>query len=457
MSYILIVDDEAPFRKLMEKIVSAAGFDVQCEASGEAALKRVETQVPALVFLDLKMVPGGLDGLQTLERIRNLSAELPVVLITGYGEVGVAVSAMKLKAFDFLEKPIDLNDVRRILRELFEHTPEGPPKIAFGGLIPASEKFQETLQVMAAAADSSAPILITGESGTGKEVAAEFIHQKSPYSAGPLVKINCSAIPEELLESEMFGVERGAFTGALKSRTGKFELAHKGTLLLDEIGDMKVSLQAKLLRVIQDKQVERLGSGFSRKVDVRILASTNLDLKKQIKLGKFREDLYFRLAVFECYLPPLRERKKDTLPLALYFIKQFSTNRPKRLDSDSERFLINYSWPGNIRELRNAIERSSVLARGGIIRPKHLPPSVLNDTVSASRQDPCAGREERVGSIFSNSGIKKLESGVSIHDIEREIIIEALEANQGNRTQTARNLGMSRRALQYKIKRYKIT
>ncbi len=441
VDYVLIVDDEEPFRRLLETTVAAMGPAVQGVGSGEAALEHIDRATPALVLLDLRMGPRSLDGLATLGEIRSRFGDLPVALITGYGDVPSAVAAMKLGALDFLEKPIDLDDVRRLVAEVVgaadhEATGEARP-LPFGGITPVDAHFQSRLQLLAAAAESDAPVLIGGESGTGKEVAASFVHARSTRAEAPFVKVNCAAIPGSLLESEMFGHEAGAFTGAGHATAGRFEAADGGTLLLDEIAEMAPALQAKLLRVLQEKELERVGGTTTRAVDVRVVATTNQDLQQAIAQKSFREDLYFRLNVFEVVLPPLRDHRADILPLAKHFIERYAAGKRRKLSDRAAEALQKHLFPGNVRELGNAMERAVILARGGVIRVEHLPPT-MGDSPPAA---PAPSGEAVV-------------AGTTVHDMERELIVKTLAAQDGNRTHAAKALGMSRRALLYKIKRY---
>ena len=441
MTYVLIVDDEAPFRRMLEATVRGAGIEARGVDSGEAALRAIDAEAPALVLLDLRMAPRNLDGVETLRHIRGRFGDLPVALISGYGDVPSAVAAMKLGALDFLEKPIDLGEVRRLLREVSSERvaqSDGATPLPFGGITPTNPRFQSTLELLAAAADSVAPVLVRGESGTGKELAAAFVHARSPRADGPFVKVNCAAIAPTLLESEMFGHEAGAFTGADKAQPGRFEVADGGTLLLDEITEMAPGLQAKLLRVIQEKELERVGSSKTRRVDVRVLATTNRDMQVAIEEGRFREDLYFRLNVFEVVLPPLRDHPEDILPLAQHFLAELSPHQRRKLSPEAATLLGRHGWPGNVRELRNAMERAAILARGGIIHPSHLPPTIGSVTDVPDRSGAPA-------------------PGGTVQQMERQLIVETLAAHDGNRTHTAKALGLSRRALLYKIKRYAIS
>jgi len=301
-----------------------------------------------------------------------------------------------------------------------------------------SAALQETFETIRLVAPSDYPVLVTGESGTGKELVAAYAHEHSRFAGGPLVKVNCAAIPGELLESEMFGVERGAFTGAHRATRGRFREAHGGTLLLDEIGELDLGLQAKLLRVLQDMIVQPVGSSRTYEVDTRLVATTNRDLRDAIAQGRFREDLFFRLAVFEIAIPPLRERTGDILPLARLFARELADGRTPRLAPDTEALLVDHGWPGNVRELRNVLERAVILARGGVIQPAHLPPGLVGAATTTRAEAVRPAPSERT----------------TLQDMERQLIADTLAANRGNRSQTARDLGLSRRALYYKLDRY---
>ena len=436
---MLIVDDEAAFRQMMVAAVEGHGRRCRAVSSGEGALEDAQLQAPGLVFLDLRLGVGVMDGIATLRALQAQHAGLPVVLVTGYGDVRLAVEAMRLGALDFLEKPLDLAELRRILDAVVPsaHPEAKASPVRFGGIEPAPGPIRAMLELLELAAASSVPLLVTGESGTGKELVASFAHERSAYSNGPMVKVNCAAIPGELLESEMYGVEKGAFTGAQRSTIGRFREADGGTLLLDEIGELDLSLQAKLLRVLQDKLVQPVGSGRSHQVDLRLVATTNRDLHRAIEQGRFREDLYFRLAVFELVIPPLRERPGDILPLARLLARELAEGRVPRLAPETEARLQAHPWPGNVRELRNVMERAVILSRGGVIQPGHLPPGMSN----ASRVPEPPAASDRSG------------SPTTLLEIERQLIVDTLAANAGNRSKTARDLGLSRRALYYKLDR----
>ena len=442
MAYVLIVDDERAFRSMLSDVVGGEGLSVRTASSGEQALDLVAEQRPSLVLLDLRMGPGAMNGLETLEAMTAKHADLPVVMVTGFGDVQTAVAAMKAGALDFLEKPVDLAEVRAILHRVLG--PAGTEEegarsaVPFGGITPADAPMRDAVELLARVAKTDAVVLIAGESGTGKELAATFIHRQSDRHAGPFVKVNCAAIPGGLLEAEMFGCCAGAYTGATRARKGRFAAAEGGTLLLDEIAEMDVAMQAKLLRVLQEREFEPVGSSRPKKADVRVVAATNRSLPDALAEGSFREDLYYRLNVFEVVLPPLRERPGDILPLAEHFAREFSPDRARRLSEPVEDLFLQHPWPGNIRELRNAIERAVILARGGVIHPEHLPPNI-DPQGSEARTTPPAFRAR---------------AGASMHEMERDLIARTLAALDGNRTRAAESLGISRRALQYKIKRY---
>jgi len=447
MTHVLIVDDEAAFRQMLEAAVVAAGFAAQTAPNGERALELAAADAPALVFMDLNMGTRAMSGLEALEEFRARHPEVPVVLVTAFGDVQTAVAAMKSGALDFLEKPVDLDDVRRILGAALgpDDAAGADPAAAapvFGGIATASPAMRAAVELLAAAAGSDAPVLITGESGTGKELAAAFVHERSARRDGPFVKVNCAAIPSGLLEAEMFGAAAGAFTGATRAREGRFEAAEGGTLLLDEIAEMDNGLQAKLLRAIQEKEYEPVGGVRPRRADVRIVASTNRAVEAAIRSGALREDLYFRLNVFEVALPPLRERRDDIVPLARCFVRELAGDRPRRLAAETEAALEAHAWPGNVRELRNTIERAVILARGGVVHPEHLPPNVTADGPGFEASRTPAPSPPR--------------AGTKVHDMERQLIVETLARTLGNRTRAAESLGMSRRALLYKLKRYDI-
>jgi DNA-binding NtrC family response regulator len=429
---VLIVDDDAGQRSLLTTFLKSQGFDIKTVASGEEALSALKETEFGMMISDVRMP--GLTGLDTLRIARQTHPTLPVLLVTAYADIREAVGAMRDGAVNYLAKPIDLDELLRTVQQATGQRSSGP-KLADerqlpGSIVAQSPLMQALFRDAALVAPSESRILITGESGTGKEVLADVIHAWSARNAGPLVKVNCAAIPETLLESELFGHEKGSFTGAFQQRTGRFEEAGGGTIFLDEISEMSPQLQAKLLRITQDGRFRRVGSGKEMHTNARLLAATNRNLELQIKNGQFREDLFYRLNVVELGVPPLRERREDILPLAAHFIAQFSKDKA-RFSSAVTECLEQYAWPGNVRELRNAMERAALLSRGEIILPDHLP----------SRVREALARPSGAASVDP----QRLE------EIENEAIAHALQKHNYNRTETARALGISRRALTYKL------
>ena len=433
---ILIVDDDAGQRSLLDSFLAGQGFETLPVSSGEQALETLRTREIGMMISDVRMP--GLSGLETLRRARQQHATLPVLLVTAYADIREAVGAMRDGAVNYLSKPIDLDELLASVRHATGLSAEAPLKLSQGRQLPAwliarSPLMQSVLRDVSLIAPSESRVLITGESGVGKEVVADVIHAWSARSAGPLVKINCAAIPETLLESELFGHETGAFTGASAQRIGRFELANAGTIFLDEIAEMSPPLQAKLLRVTQDGQFQRVGSNTEIQTNARILAASNRNLEEEVKKGRFREDLFYRLNVVELNIPPLRERREDILPLASYFITEFTKGRA-RFSAAVPVCLERYAWPGNVRELRNAMERASLLSQGELIVPEHLPARVT----TASQQAGAAGEP---------ADAERLER------IEHQAVSLALRRHDFNRTEAAKALGISRRALLYKLQR----
>lgn len=434
---ILIVDDDAGQRSLLDSFLRSQGFETVPAASGEIALEVLRTQEINMMISDVRMP--GLSGLETLRRARKEHAVLPVLLVTGYADVREAVGAMRDGAINYLSKPIDLDELLITVQQVTGISKATPLQFGLNRELPAHVVAESTLMKAvlhdaSLIAPSESRVLITGESGVGKEVLADVIHAWSSRSAGPLVKVNCAAIPETLLESELFGHEKGAFTGAVAQRIGRFEQANDGTVFLDEVGDMSPPLQAKLLRVTQNGRFSRVGSNRELQTNARMLAATNTNLEEAVKAGRFREDLFYRLNVVELNVPPLRERIADILPLANSFIAELTQGKA-RLSAAAMDYLKRYAWPGNVRELRNAMERAALLSRGELILPEHLP----NRVREAAGQSPVAeaGDTEHLG------------------EIERQAIFQALRTHNFNRTETAKALGISRRALIYKLQRYR--
>ena len=435
---VLVVDDDPAQRSLFASFLEGQGVLVQSAANGEEALAAISRQTPALLISDVRMP--GMTGLELLSKAREAVPGLPVLLVTAYADIRDAVDAMQSGAVNYLEKPIELDELLKQVQR-FTAIP-GPvasevPALP-EGIIAENEEMRRVLRDAALVAPSDSRVLITGESGVGKEVLADLIHAWSPRAGKPLVKVNCAAIPETLLESELFGHEKGSFTGASQLRIGRFEEADGGTMLLDEIAEMAPALQAKLLRVTQSGAFNRVGSNQERSADVRILAATHRDLEQEVAAGRFREDLYYRLNVIELHVPALRARQEDIVPLAQQFLQKFGPGQA-RFSPQALALLEAYAWPGNVRELRNAMERAALLARGPVILPEHLPSRVRE------QEDPTPAAP----AAESSDGVKRME------DIEREAILTALREHGYNRTETAKALGISRRALTYKLRAYR--
>jgi len=432
---ILIVDDDAGQRSLLDSFLKSQGFNTVPVASGEQALGVLRGGEFNMMISDVRMP--GISGLETLRRARQEHAVLPVLLVTAYADIREAVGAMRDGAVNYLAKPIDLDELLASVRQATGLSTVAPLKLSANKRLPdhivaRSPLMQALFRDASLIAPSESRILLTGESGVGKEVLADVIHAWSARASGALVKVNCAAIPETLLESELFGHEKGAFTGAVAQRIGRFELANGGTIFLDEISEMSPQLQAKLLRVTQDGRFQRVGSNMEIHTNARILAASNRIMEDEVKKGRFREDLFYRLNVVELSIPPLRERPEDILPLASAFIAEFTQGRA-RFSSSVGDCLIRYSWPGNVRELRNAMERAALLSRGELILPEHLPARarvVSQPSTTAGPIDP-----------------------QHLEEIEHQAILQALRKHHFNRTETAKALGISRRALIYKLQR----
>lgn len=434
---VLVVDDDPGQRSLLTSFLKGQGFETLAAESGEEALKILENTSVEIMISDVRMP--GISGLETLHRIRERSAALPVLLVTAYPDIREAVGAMRDGAVNYLQKPIDLDELLSTVRKATGLEVSAAPVVAGDKVLPdhivaKGPQMRSVFRDVALVAGSDSRILITGESGVGKEVVADLIHAWSPRSSGPIIKVNCAAIPESLLESELFGHEKGAFTGAQTERKGRFEEADKGTILLDEIAEMSSHLQAKLLRITQDGHFQRLGSNKDRRTNARILAATNRNLEHEVQSGAFREDLFYRLNVMEIYVPPLKDRPEDIIPFSTQFVSEFTNRRP-RFASAVVHCLEKYAWPGNVRELRNAMERASLMCHGELILLEHLP--------------------LRVRQSVPESGSEEKSSAGRLEDIERQAIVQTLRENNFNRTETAKALGISRRALTYKLQRFR--
>jgi two-component system response regulator AtoC len=451
MPNILVVDDKDSMRDMLTQTLSEEGYRVDSAANGKMALELVHNKSYDLVLTDMKMPD--VDGLEVLTGVKENDEDTSVIVMTAYGTVETAVSAMKKGAFDFITKPFDTEHLCVLVNRALENRRMQAENVllrqelmqvsGFTEIIGKSEKMQEICELVKKVSGSDASVLLQGESGTGKELFARAIHSLSLRKDKPFIAINCAAIPHELLENELFGSEKGAFTGAHARKMGKFEIAHTGTIFLDEIGDMDIQLQAKLLRVLQQKNFERLGGTRTVDVDVRVIAATNMDLSQQIAAKHFREDLYYRLSVFPITIPPLRERFQDVPELADYFIEKYCRDirKPRKsLSRDAVKLLEKYHWPGNVRELENTIERAVILAEGKKITPEHL-------AIRIRRTDEIRLRD--------GSGLKEIGAHAQMQ-AERGTIIRVLKETRGNKRKTAKILQIDYTTLFDKIKKYKI-
>jgi two-component system response regulator HydG len=439
---ILVVDDQSSVRELLKAVLEEDGHEVETAPDGETAIAMLRSSFHDLVVMDIRMP--GIDGVQALEQMKSASRETAVIMMTAYASVETAVQTMKLGAIDYVTKPIDIEEVRRVISRFIasaatpagEMEPEEPTSSS--DVVGASDALRDVLELAHRVAESDASVLILGESGTGKEVIAREIVRASDRARRPFVAVNCSAIPEGLLESELFGHEKGSFTGAIRQKRGRFELADRGTILLDEIGDMSQALQSKLLRFLQDHTFQRVGGSKDITVDVRVIAATNKDLDREVAEGGFREDLFFRLNVVAITMPPLRDRLEDVPLLVDHFLRSNATagTKPKKISPRAMRLAMSYDWPGNVRELENAIQRAVVLSRGETIFPEHLPAKIQ-----------AAGTDA--------DGVE-VKTGKTMREVERDTIAKTLRQTEGNRTHAAKILGVSRRTLQNKIKEYGI-
>jgi DNA-binding NtrC family response regulator len=447
---VLIVEDEENERSGLAELIASWGYRTETAQDGVEGLEKVASWSPSIVVTDLKMPR--MDGLGLLQEIAAQPQQVAVVLLTAQGSVEVAVSAMKNGAYDFIEKPVNPARLRNVLmnaarqrgteRELEVTRRKLRDAGVLGSLVGSSKKMQEIFRLIEMVAPSTASVLITGESGTGKEMVARTIHDLSPRKNKPFVAINCAAIPESLIESEIFGHEKGAFTGALERRTGCFELAEGGTLLLDEIGEMPVATQAKLLRVLEDRKLRRLGSKAETTIDVRVLAATNKVPEEAVATGHLRNDLYYRLNVFNIHMPPLRDHKEDLTDLVSYLLNDMNTKHGRTvsgINDDVAKAFQNHAWPGNVRELRNTLERAVIVCETRLVEPKHLPPGFGAVIPRAPVQEANAIR---------------LGVGTTVEQAERLLILKTLESTNNNKTRAAEILGISLKTLHNKLKEY---
>ncbi|HKE31904.1 MAG TPA: sigma-54 dependent transcriptional regulator [Candidatus Angelobacter sp.] len=447
---VLIVEDEENERSGLAELVSAWGYRTDIARDGLEGLEKVAAWSPGIVITDFKMPR--MDGMELLHRIAEQPQPIAVVLLTAQGSIDLAVDAMKIGAYDFIQKPVDPARLKQILQNAARHRGTSlelevtKRKLrdtgVFGSLVGSSKGMQEIFRLIEMVAPSTASVLITGESGTGKELVARTIHEMSPRKGKPFVAINCSAIPETLIESEIFGHEKGAFTGALERRAGCFELAEEGTLLLDEIGEMPIATQAKLLRVLEDHKLRRLGSKIETPVDVRVLAATNKVPEDAVSKGELRNDLYYRLNVFNIHLPPLREHKEDIPQLVDALLADMSAKHSREVGGVHEsvvQMFSNYSWPGNVRELRNTLERAVIVCEGSLIESRHLPPNFGTAGLRLATSDA--------------DGVR-LEVGTTVGEAEKMLILKTLAATNNNKTRAAEILGISLKTLHNKLKEY---
>jgi DNA-binding NtrC family response regulator len=482
-SKILVVDDERMIRWSIQQALEKEGYSVATVETGEEAVTLAAEDPPELVLLDVTLP--GIDGIETLRRLKASDPTVTVVMITAVEDVKVVVDAMRLGAYDYMNKPFDLDRLKVIVQNALDrhelsqevefHRKESVRRYGFHRIVGPSRKLSEVVEIARKVARSDATtVLLQGESGTGKDLLAQAIHYESARANRPFIPINCTALPAELLESELMGHEKGAFTDAKAAKKGLFEVADGGTIFLDEIGDMKPDLQAKLLRFIENKAFRRVGGHRDISVDVRIVAATNRNLEELVRSGRFREDLFFRLNVIPMFLPPLRARKEDILPLADHFLGDFCREfkQPlKGFSDEARRRMVAYEWPGNVRELRNIIERAIILGGGDVLDIVDLPPAGGAATVRPAdtwaplpaRESllPAGGEErreaadgEQCGRSETGSGYSLRPDGIDLEDVERDFIQQALQMTGGNQTRAAEMLGLSRDALRYRMKKF---
>ncbi len=452
---LIIVEDDQTIRETLSEVFSREGFKCICFAKGREAIRFVRGHSADIVILDLRLPD--IDGLKVLDSLKKIDEDLPVIIMTAYPEVKTAVSAIKAGAYDYINKPFELEELKILVKRIvenrhlrsrllsFEYQQNNEDSVA---LIGESRGMKELLGLMKRVASSHrTPVLITGESGVGKELVARAIHKMSQRASGPFVKVNCTAIPESLLESELFGYEKGAFTDAKTGKKGLFELASGGTIFLDEIGDLQMSIQPKLLQVLETQTFRKVGGLRDITVDVRIITATNQDLKRLVEEKRFRHDLYYRLNVFHIHVPPLRERREDILPLARFFLERYGRIIGKKVEDFSEgvrEIFLHYSWPGNVRELKNVVERAVILATGSMITPDHIPPELKE------------GLGEDSGSRLLCINRESLSLSEVIEEVEKAHIKSVLSMVNNNKSKAAHILGISRYTLREKIKKYNL-
>ncbi|MDY6789650.1 MAG: sigma-54 dependent transcriptional regulator [Thermodesulfobacteriota bacterium] len=450
-SDILVVDDDSAHRTMLKTLLSGWQYNIIEADDGSTAIKQVKQRPFDLVLMDVRMLK--VSGLEALDEIKAFNPAIPVIIMTAYSSLETAVEAIKKGAYDYLTKPLDFDKLKIIIKRAMEHIRLKEEnrilKESLGrhfdrqNIIGKSPAMINLLETVAQVAASEATVLINGESGTGKELIAGAIHFNSPRKDGPFVRINCAAITETLLESELFGHEKGAFTGADKRKDGRFVQAHKGSLFLDEVSEMSLAMQVKLLRVLQEREITRVGGDGAIKVDVRVIGATNRDLMTMITEGSFREDLFYRLNVISLDIPPLRKRRDDIVLLAQHFLQDFAAKNRKQIKGFTPKaidHLIRYDWPGNVRELMNSVERAVVLARGEYIDRKNL----------AIMQTPLDW------TVKSTPVLEDINEMTTLEDMERRVVIKTLKAANGNKSESARRLGITRKTLHKKLKKYGI-
>jgi two-component system response regulator AtoC len=449
---ILVADDDASIRSLLKQLLSDEGYSVVEATTGTEVVEKVKDTNPDLVIMDVRMPE--LDGIEALSKLKVSSPKTSVLIMTAFGSSNNAIRAMELGAFDYITKPFELDKISHTVKRVIEYRDltsevqvlrdEISSLVQTERIVGNSPAMQEVYKTVGKVAKADATVLITGESGTGKELVAEALHYNSNRRSGPIVKVSCAALPETLLEAELFGHEKGSFTGAMTQRRGRFEMADKGTIFLDEIGEMSLPMQTKLLRVLQERKIERVGSSLPIKVDIRIICATNKDLQRQVEQQKFRDDLFYRLNVINIHMPPLRDRKEDIPALVEHFLAKHrysATAQPAAISEEALKRLMEYDWPGNVRELENVVERAVVLSRGQIITSRELP---FGDHEGD-------GHEEEGGDEVS---VEKSFFKKSVAQFEKDLIMKALRDANGNRSKAAEMLGIYRRLLYAKIKEY---
>ncbi|MEN6489580.1 MAG: sigma-54 dependent transcriptional regulator [Smithella sp.] len=447
---ILVVDDDLAHRIMLKKLIGSWGYDISEADDGSIAVDEVQKRAFDLILMDIRML--NVSGIEALDQIKIINPAIPVIIMTAYASVETAVKALKKGAYDYLTKPLDFDELKIAIARATEHTRlkkeneylkerlgESFDRQSVIGQSPAMVKL---LDIVSQVASTEATILITGESGTGKEMIANAVHYNSPRAGAPFVKINCAALTETLLESELFGHEKGAFTGADRRREGKFRQADGGSIFLDEVSEMSQSMQVKLLRVLQEREITRVGGAEVLKINVRVIAASNKDLKKEMEKGSFREDLFYRLSVVVLHVPPLRERKEDIPLLAQHFLSYFAEKNSKNIKGFTPQAmekLLRYAWPGNVRELMNAVERAVVLSRREFLDADELSLLMADDSV-----------DEKI----NQSG---LPENVPLEEMEKRTILEAMNATGGNKSEAARRLGITRKTLRSKLEKYEGT